>query len=475
MNTIMHKLLRRVALAIILFSVFNSLVIAQEEERSTSKTITPALSYNVTVGGALPISGSFPAYVGERLDQYLTRLFSSSKSDDIIGFKYLRGLKLKRADGTVVNIDLLKYRNTGDLALNPYLKNDDVIILPMLDMERNYFVIEGAVNKPGRYQFVDGDNIQNAIEVSLGINPAFENIKGVEISRISYSGESVSKQLYPLSSTELLQRGDIIKVLADETQRRDARVVVMGQVKNPGYYLVPRAGTSVEDAIIQSGGILEDADAENVMIFKSELLPAGFFSRFYEVDYYENQLSEERETNTELVELIREITTLQFNRMSNMSDEDSSYFRMENNLSALLNAETINLKDTTYEKRGRMNIVRKGDIIIVPKRENQVQVLGQVSRPGRIEYKQGANYTYYINAAGGVGEFADEDVMIIKKGTNEWITAEDYTEEIQAGDRIWVNKKPIRTFNYYVGQTATILGILGSIATVILVVMQVSK
>jgi len=41
------------------------------------------------------------------------------------------------------------------------------------------------------------------------------------------------------------------------------------------------------------------------------------------------------------------------------------------------------------------------------------------------------NYKYYINQAGGLGEFSDDDVMLIKGSSRKWISLNDNNINIE--------------------------------------------
>jgi protein involved in polysaccharide export with SLBB domain len=101
-------------------------------------------------------------------------------------------------------------------------------------------------------------------------------------------------------------------------------------------------------------------------------------------------------------------------------------------------------------------------------------VFGQVKRPGYVEFKEGADYKYYIEMAGGVGEYSDDEVKIIRSDTRDWITPIDGIK-IEEGDYIWIPKDPVRSFNYHLARVGTYLGIVGSIATLILLLIQLGK
>jgi hypothetical protein len=98
-----------------------------------------------------------------------------------------------------------------------------------------------------------------------------------------------------------------------------------------------------------------------------------------------------------------------------------------------------------------------------------------VVKPGHVSYIEGKDAGYYINSAGGLGEYAEDNkIMLIKGGTRNWIPVKD-NPVIEEGDYIFVPRDEPRTFNYHVEIASRYLGILGSVATVILLLVQFGK
>ncbi len=145
---------------------------------------------SVTIGGTFPINGTFPALITERVDEFVTRMYAQAvdftlkvisdpniyrKLKEELANYALRGIKLKRANGEELILDLQKFRLNGDFSNNPYLKNDDVLVFPANDVGRNFFSVSGVVNKPGTFLFIEGDKLSDALELVDGFNPAYEN------------------------------------------------------------------------------------------------------------------------------------------------------------------------------------------------------------------------------------------------------------------------------------------------------------
>jgi protein involved in polysaccharide export with SLBB domain len=156
--------------------------------------------------------------------------------------------------------------------------------------------------------------------------------------------------------------------------------------------------------------------------------------------------------------------------------EDTAFFNAENQLRVLMEGSAIDftkLNDPNSE--ASKYLVKDNDLIIIPSLDSSVYVFGQVLSPGHVLYSPGKDYKYYIEKAKGFGEFAERnDVMIIKGVNRNWVEA-DKNIVIEDGDYIYIPRMTIRSFNSYVGQVGTYLGIVGSVATIILLLLQFKK
>lgn len=438
---------------------------AQEKNNQQNQFSLPAIS--ITIGGKFIVNGSYPAMLSERVDQFITRVYNLAKENSLSIAKDLqtaeiinrnldedyaiRGILLKSVNGEEKIIDLAKFRASGDFENNPYLKNDDVIIFPAVDLDRNFVRVLGAVNNPIKFMFVDGDKLSDALEFAQGVNKAYENINEAIIYRLSYDGNKFDSIKVNLSQDVELKRGDRVRVLANETKRRDYVVNVIGEVKRPGVIPITNTKTTIREIINMAGGFTPNAD-----IPRSEL--------FRGANAFESLIFSE------------ELERLSMLRMSTLVESDSLYFLIDEKLrfmrgNGLVDFTKIfddNLIDGNF-------IVQNFDAIYVPPKIDLVYVYGQVNRAGYLKYFPNKNYQYYLDQAGGIGESAS-DVYIVKGQSRSWISAEDNTDTaIEPGDYIWVSKKTPRTFWYHVQQAGQVASILGAVATVILLFVQVGK
>ncbi len=69
-----------------------------------------------------------------------------------------------------------------------------------------------------------------------------------------------------------LQRGDRITVIADETQRKEFSVTVIGEVKSPGKIPITKNSTTLKEVINKAGGFTENASLKQAKIFTGNLI-----------------------------------------------------------------------------------------------------------------------------------------------------------------------------------------------------------
>lgn len=454
------------------------------DNTASNQKLADFSNISVTVGGDFIINGTFLSSINERVDQFITRLYnqvynnslrSTTDPKELLRLKKelsefsLRGIKLIRANGEELILDLMKFRLNGDFTNNPYLKHDDVLIFPPYDPGKNFFSITGAVNKPNTFPFVEGDKLSDAIELAQGLNKAYENVTTARINRLSYEGTELEQFEISISEDIELLRGDRIEILANESWKKDFNVLVVGEVNSPGIIPITKNGIKLSKIIEMAGGFTQDADLRMARLFTGRSLPV-LYEQLFGYDLTGEEIFYDKEFVNELTELENSLMY----RLSEINEEDTSYFFLENKLRLIMNGGAMDFTKLNEEGSYESGyLVRDKDIIIIPRKDNTVYVFGQIPNPGKISYKEGKDYTYYINEAGGLTEYSEE-VFIIKGKSREWITPEDSTL-IEPGDYIWVKRDPVHSFNYYLRQISTYLSIVGSAATIVLLLIQLGK
>lgn len=490
----MQRLMKKILLLIFVFA-FVGFLNAQDNDQNNNKTQqNPMLSQpiTVTIGGDFIITGSFTASKYQRLDHFITTLYTQAQLNALSGLTQLetikqvskevkryalRNITLKHVDGSVQKIDLLKFRLTGDLSNSPYLKSDDVIIFPAYDEEKNIIDISGAVNKPTKFQFVEGDKLSDAILFAGGLNKdAYDNIEYAEISRLDKTGNKESLFKVKISDDFVLKSNDRIRILADENQKKDYKVLVLGEVKFPGFVYVKKDSSTLSEVIEKAGGFKSNADLRNSEVIRD-------FNSIEMLKKY--QLTEDYLANPDKLllpetqlRMRQQREVLEMMRTSNLTEEDSLFFSIDNQLRVLKSESLVDftkLSDPNSEES--KFIVKEGDLVLVPDKFDYVYVFGQVSKAGYVKYNPESDYKYYIQKSGGKTQEAkdDDEVVVIKGKGKDWVTEQKEKIKIEPGDYVYVPKEIPRTTWFYVARTSAVVGIVGSIATIVLLLVQFGK
>ncbi len=438
-----------------------------QNTQSASAQLSSVSGIAVTIGGYAPFTGTFTVLPFERVDQLVTRVFDKTVYP-------LRDIVLKRKSGETIKVDLSLFRSNADFSMNPVLKNEDVLIFPWVNLDYSFFNISGAVKIPGRYQFVDGDHLADILQIAGGLNPAYENVHAVEISRLSYDGLKEEVIKTEIKDNPEIRRGDRVRIVADETYRRNFGTYIFGEVKRPGFVPVTKENNSLSSILEKAGGLMESADNEKAIIYNSSDLSAIYIDRQYNLGG--DQAGQIQKTN--VLDQINRIENSLFLRMSNLADEDTSYFNIETRLRTLFSQSRINItnfRDTNSE--AAHYYVKLGDYVYIPPKEKFVHVFGQVSKPGDVAFTKGLSYRYYVERCGGYSELAKKEVMIITGDTHEWISVEDIdaTAKLKPGDFLFIPKKAIHGLPYYIDLAAKYSTIVGAIATTALLIVQITK
>jgi len=447
-----------------------------------------ATMISVTVGGSFPVTGSFPAYFNERVDEFITRMYKEASQqvltstgidldvyrkalEDLNDYS-LRGIKLIRQNGEEIPIDLQRFRLTGDFQYNPYLKNDDVIVFPPNDLSRNFISVAGAVNRSGVFYFVEGDKLSDALELAGGLNPAYEKPDSVEISRLSYDGENQVLQMAGINDFVLLKRGDRIRVIVRESQRLNFGVLVLGEVESPGYIPITKNTTTLYDVINLAGGFTKNASLRRSRVYSKKSL-AILLERQYDISL----ASQPDLENPKYRNLILNLEGSLMLRMSHIYPEDTTYFNIENTLRLLTGGSSLDFEKINDPNSNISNyIVESGDVIVIPAIQYSVYVFGQVARPGNVSFVVGKDYQYYIEQAGGLGELAiEDDIMLIKGGSRTWISPVREKVTIEEGDYIFIPKENLRSFRSYIVEYSVYVSLLASISAILLSIITIAN
>lgn len=437
-----------------------SRVIAAVKKRFISAEITLTLvsprRFLVTVTGVG--QGTYPTSAIMRASSLIAFIFSDSLSlikSGTMPFERgsfsMRNIKLTRKNGEIQRIDLYKYFATRDESFNPFLREGDVITLQKYNWEGKFIAVQGAVQFPGIFEYIQGDDLETALDMVRGVTTV-ALMDSIVISRMDKSASKMEKFFvkYDHDKKMKLEPNDRVYINAYAEQRRDFRVLVLGEVVRPGSYPITLNTTKLSDLINEAGGLLPNSFLPTSEVYRKL---DTFFIQTFNRDTLEN------------------VFTRRLNDIVSNKEEKESF---DQDLLYKIGRVNVDFEKLSQGDNSQDIILKNGDIVHIANNRKEIYVYGQVNRPGFVPYKEGADAQYYIDAAGGYGERADEDeIRVIKFKTREWLEPDEAT--IQSSDFVYVPKVIKRDFAYDIDLISKVAGVIVSVITLTLLVIQSQK
>jgi protein involved in polysaccharide export with SLBB domain len=364
----------------------------------------------------------------------------------------LRNIVLKRKNGETRRIDLYKYYATQDEQYNPFLREGDVINIQKYDWDGRFISITGAVQFPGMFEYIEDDDLETALQLVRGVT-SVALLDSIMIARMDPTATKMERIYikYSENKHKKLQPDDRVYVTAYAEERRDFRVLILGEIVRPGSYPITKNTTKLSDIIQEAGGF-----TPNSYLPTSEL--------YRKVDSLQIQTSVSRDS-------LESIYTQRLNDVLSSKDEKENF---NQDLKYKIGRVNVDFEKLANGDETQNVILHHGDIIYIGDNKKQVYVYGQVNKPGYVPYKEGADYTYYISAAGGLADRAEEnEIRIIKFKTREW--QEPGEAKIQSNDFIYVPKSIKHDFAYDIDLISKVASVIVSVVTLTLVVIQSQK
>lgn len=338
-----------------------------------------------------------------------------SESENLPSPAYRRILITSRS-GDTKRYDYQKFLNNGDKNHNPILQEGDVVHIPATDLRGASLFISGAVNLPGKYDFVEGDHLRDLIEIAGGFKVGALN-ESITLyrSKVGTGGDTSEELIVSLADVDPgieLKPQDQLFVRSQYDYKGMSLVKVFGEVKYPGVYPIQPEKTTLYTVIKQSGFPTKNADLSKARIIRWSVANA------HDPEYY----------------------SLKTFGVENMSQMEASYYKVKNRF----DPPTVNADFKRLFEDEDMSCdveLRNGDEIEIPFLTKTVNVVGFVKYPGLVPYKEGESFKYYIELAGGFAHKANRtEVHMLRSGTSKWDVARK-ANIIYAGDVIFVPEK----------------------------------
>ncbi len=372
--------------------------------------ITSPGAFMVPVRGETRAAVEIPAWGFMKLSSALDGLTTPYTST--------RKVEVLSQEGESRIYDLYQAFRFGDSGSDPFLRVGDTIIL---HKHERMISVEGEVRRPGIYELLPGEDLESILNIQAdGFNPMADPER-VHITRMLSESSRFGESIYIDLSESIpgdfdLENMDVINV----PLRADFQPVVYFQ----GAIGRSAAGTTVSNKI-------------PIAITPGEKL-----------------LSATRRVQEE------------FNLVSDLSHALLSRIGEEKSIG--INLEELMLKGNPEDDI----VLEDGDIIVIPFRQYQVYVGGQVRSPGMFPYIPNRSWEYYVGLAGGFN--IDNHIGTKVKITD--IYGEKHKQDeriIQPEDIIYA---PLNHPMYWIGEYGTdIAVIISSIASTVALINFMGK
>ena len=313
-------------------------------------------------------------------------LHAISAAGGISEFGSLREINLLRDNIIIESLDVYDLLIEGQYNLKKRLRSGDVVFI---EARKNIVTIDGAINRPAKYEALDGQKLINIIEYANGINRnadleniSLERLVDGSLKTIPVPNDSYFKAIN-------VQDGDSINIR--EYPYRQAKI--SGAVLKPGSYTMA-AGETIINLIEKAGGYTENAyrfgaiylneDAKKVNELSKEILYQEFLDNIIAAS------QQNVGANFDLTPIVKLTEKL------NNTDPNGRV------VIDLLNDSTAGLYS-----------IKEGDELFVPERNNVVYVYGETSTEGAVMYSDNQDVEYFVEKSGGYKKFADNESIYI--------------------------------------------------------------
>jgi len=354
-----------------------------------------------------------------------------------------RALLLRKGDQLVpeiIGVNILNILEDPNSEENKELRKDDeLVVSSVLSLKEELSVnIRGEVQMPGEYKFVQNMTLYDLIILSGGFSE-FASRK-VEIARVLKSDEfdttGIESELISFEITPDYKSGaenimlkplDYVSIRKVQNYVPSQEVLVSGEVRYPGTYIISKDNERIYDILERAGGLNSKANIKGVKITRSQ----GVIS------------SEDPNTSISVI--------------------------------------PVDYKKIKKKPQSKANIVvRRGDHVFVERQVNTASISGAVELSTEIPVVNGKGVRYYVNNAGGFKENADKKRTYVRyangsaKTTTRFLGIKFYPK-VEEGAVIVVPAKNMDRKGMSTQDVIALSSVLSSISGITIAVISLMK
>jgi polysaccharide export outer membrane protein len=285
----------------------------------------------------------------------------------------------------------------------PQIFLDYPMLLPFLLDQA--VLIAGEARLPGLYPITDNTGLDAALAVAGGVTDTAD-LSSIELAREPADQTSA----IPLSRTVLdlrsrnfaavrLSPRDGIRIPRGFGDRDSGPVTLLGEFLRPGIYDI-RRGERLSEVIARAGGLTPQAYPYGAVFTRESV-------RNRQQEGFQRTA---REMEQGLLQMAAGQAVIGSGGRTDIGGAIAAGREMAASLREARAAGRMVVEANPVVLAGRPELdvlLEPGDLIVMPKRPNEVTVVGAVQNPGSLQFTSGWRAAQYVSAAGGAQRFAD--------------------------------------------------------------------
>lgn len=317
----------------------------------------------------------------------------------------------------------------GDSSQNTELQDMDRIVVYDITEKMNlpHVTIGGAVRQPGTYRLHQGMRVKDLIFRADNLLP------GAFMGKASLARVAVGKNRTDVVTIEFSPQEAIsgnpeddialksfdsvyIREIPRYNEAMERKVTLEGEFKFPGEYAFAE-GERLSSVIARAGGLTEESYLFGAVYLREDVKSLQkkrireYVSRLEEEVLTLTSQSAETSLQQDEAEIILKTLTSKKLLLEKMKTSEPTG-RM-----------IVDLEKVSFEPNSDHDLkVQPGDRLIVKKRPDYVNVLGEVYNPTALLATGNQTVGYYLNQVGGAADNADEDQMYLVKANGTVIS-----------------------------------------------------
>jgi polysaccharide biosynthesis/export protein len=436
-------------------------------------TIRPTLENSVVLSGFVFRPGSFEYHPGLRLSDVLPS-FDELRPNADRRYIMIRRETPPKERVQVISANLENALSARGSPADPELRPRDKIIVFDLSASRERVVapvirdlelqsspeepaqvvsIDGKVKAPGRYPLEPAMRVSDLIRAGGSMDDSAYGDQA-ELTRYEIvNGDARQTTLIPIDLAAIrrgdagadvqLKPYDVLVVKVTPQWERPGTIELAGEVRFPGKYPI-RRGETLSSVLHRAGGFTDLAFDDGAVFIREEL-------KKREKDQLE-LLANRMQSDLAALSLEAIASSTASNSGSGSANATQGLAVGQSLLEQLRNTKpvgrlVINVDRVMSGKIGGPEdvLLRDGDKLLVPKKTQEITVLGEVQSPTSHVFKAGLTRDDYIASSGGVTQKADHKRIYVVRANGDVVTGQrsgwfrrSQSVEIRAGDTIVV-------------------------------------